>query len=200
MDKLDAGAFWNPQVYGGLRQDAKKTGGKRSERAAEKTESRQVGVLRFEEVLKTARPGYLSELGAPRELSPSEEAVRQLLDEVHSAGDSLRQRPFKEEVLAYKKAVRDFLHYVVENSYTTEDHQGVPWGQKPGFSGPLWGEKARMRNKFQAVKVVDAKLEQLAGGILSGQTAQLELLSKLEEITGLLVNLVIAGGLEVNQQ
>jgi uncharacterized protein YaaR (DUF327 family) len=38
--------------------------------------------------------------------------------------------------------------------------------------------------------VVDRKLEQLAAGILSGQIGQLKLLAGIEEITGILVDLL----------
>jgi uncharacterized protein YaaR (DUF327 family) len=38
--------------------------------------------------------------------------------------------------------------------------------------------------------VVDQKLERLAAGIMAGQVTQLEILAKVDEITGILVNLL----------
>jgi uncharacterized protein YaaR (DUF327 family) len=40
------------------------------------------------------------------------------------------------------------------------------------------------------IQVVDQKLEQLAAGILTGQASQLELLARVDEIAGLLVDLL----------
>jgi uncharacterized protein YaaR (DUF327 family) len=111
-----------------------------------------------------------------RELLPSEEAVKELLDGVHSAGDALKSRPFPEEIKQYKTAVRDFLHYVVENGYTVEEQ--------------ISGGNILKRKKFTLVQVVDRKLEQLAAGILAGQRSQLEILAKVEEINGILVDLL----------
>jgi uncharacterized protein YaaR (DUF327 family) len=38
--------------------------------------------------------------------------------------------------------------------------------------------------------VADQKLEQLAAGLISGQLGQVDMLARLEEITGLLVDLL----------
>jgi uncharacterized protein YaaR (DUF327 family) len=116
--------------------------------------------------------------------------VQELLDAVRSTGDDLGQRPFPEEILRYKKAVRNFLHYVVQNGYELEEHIGVPNSQKPGYKGSLWEPAAKNAKGYHVIQVVDQKLEQLAAGILEGQVSQLELLSKLEEIKGLLVDLI----------
>jgi uncharacterized protein YaaR (DUF327 family) len=113
-----------------------------------------------------------------------------LLDAVRGAGDDLRQRPIPEEILKYKKAVRNFLHYVIQNGYTVEKQAGIPNAQKPGYKGSLWDPAAKRAMEFHIVQVVDQKLDRLAAEILTGQASQLKLLAKLEEITGLLVDLV----------
>jgi uncharacterized protein YaaR (DUF327 family) len=123
-------------------------------------------------------------------LSPSEEALQVLLDDVHSAGDALKQKPLGEQIRGYKRAVRRFLHYVVENGFTLESHAGVPNYLKPGFKGQRGSTEAREGKLFYNIQVVDEKLEQLAAGVLAGHIDQLELLSRLDEITGLLVDLV----------
>jgi uncharacterized protein YaaR (DUF327 family) len=176
MDKLDAASFFNPLVYEGAQAGTKKARDKKPRKTAA---ARRAGPPRFEDALAAARPA--SELGPVRELPRSDEAVRQLLDGVHSAGDALRERPFRDEVLAYKQVVRDFLHYVVQNSYETTEHQTFAH---------------RKKKRYTQVEVIDQKLEQLAAGILSGQSTQMELLSRLEEITGLLVDFAVTGEIE----
>jgi len=120
------------------------------------------------------------ELGPLLELPPSEEALTELMDAVHSAGSDLIERPFHEEIIRYKKAVRDFIHYVVENGYTVEKIQ-TPH------------REYRKLKPYTQIQVIDHKLEELAAAILSGQASQLERVSKIGEIRGLLVDLTISG-------
>jgi len=119
-------------------------------------------------------------LGPLAELDPSEEALTGLMDEVHSAGSDLKERPFADEILRYKKAVRNFVHYVVENSFSVEKFQ------------TRRRELHNLRPHVQ-IQVIDRKLEELAAAILSGQIDQLKRVSKIDEITGLLVDLTISG-------
>ena len=119
-------------------------------------------------------------LGPLKELDPSEEALTELMDEVHSAGSDLKERPFTDEILRYKRAVRNFVHYIIENSYAVEKFQ----------------TKRRELRKLKPhvqIQVIDHKLEELAAAIMSGQIDQLQRVSKIDEITGLLVDLTITG-------
>jgi uncharacterized protein YaaR (DUF327 family) len=115
------------------------------------------------------------EASALEDVSPSEEALQELLDDVHSAGDALRLRPLGEEIRRYKQAVRQFLRYVVANSYAVKTE------------GYLFNHEKRCKVQ---IEVVDRKLEELAAGILSGQLGQVDILARLDEITGLLVDLL----------
>jgi uncharacterized protein YaaR (DUF327 family) len=115
-------------------------------------------------------------LGDVRELPQSEDSLHELLDEVHGAGDALSKRPFPPEIRAYKEAVRNFVHYVVENSFDTEEQ--------------ISGANVLKRKKFTLVAVIDAKLEEMAAAILRGQAGQLEMLARLDEINGLLIDLM----------
>jgi uncharacterized protein YaaR (DUF327 family) len=108
----------------------------------------------------------------------SDEVIQEMLDAVHSAGDALKNRPLPQEILRYKQAVRAFIHYIVGNGYDVERYV---YGSKRSRQGE--------RTKIM-VRVVDNKLEQLAIGILAGQITQMNLLNRLEEITGLLVDLM----------
>jgi uncharacterized protein YaaR (DUF327 family) len=115
-------------------------------------------------------------LGNVKELPLSEDSFHALLDEVHNAGDALSKRPFPPEIKDYKEAVRNFVHYVVEHSYDTEEQMS--------------GGAILKRKKFTLIQVIDAKLEGMAASILRGQMNQFEILEKLDEIKGLLIDLV----------
>jgi uncharacterized protein YaaR (DUF327 family) len=181
MDKVDfsnnPAAFLNSSLFGGIKAEAKKAG--------KKSGPRDSRVVQFSEVLEHSAVD-----APPADIAPSDEAVEELLDGVRSAGDDLRQHPIPEKILSYKKAVRNFLHYVVQNGYAVETQEGIPNAQKPGYKGSLWDPAAKKAKAFHVVCVVDQKLDRLAAEILAGQVSQLELLAKLEEITGLLVDLL----------
>jgi uncharacterized protein YaaR (DUF327 family) len=187
LDKIDipgsGGApIFNPAAYTTAHTEAQKSRDKGAVKPLKKTP--------FSRLLEAQNAGAAEEMDALPAYPPSEEALQELLDDVHSAGDALKQRPRAEEIRQYKRAVRHFLHYVVENAYTLESHEGIPNYLKPGFKGQRGSQEAMNRKVHHTIQVVDQKLEQLASGILAGQLGQVELLARLDEITGLLVDLM----------
>ena len=95
---------------------------------------------------------------------------------MHTAGDALRRDQNTENVKAYKKSVRDFVHYVVERAYTLEERTS--------------GRNILKRKKFTSVAVIDEKLERLAAEVMSAQRDRLDILRRMDEIHGLLVDLM----------
>jgi uncharacterized protein YaaR (DUF327 family) len=160
----------NPSIFGGA-AETRKARGKPGTRSATKKD--------FSDALERSILD-MGEIGPPINISPSEEAVQKLLDDVQSTGNDLKHRPFPEEILSYKKAVRDFLHYVVENSFELEESQTAL-------------RKRKELKPYLQIRIIDQKLEELAAGILTRQINQLNLKSKLEEITGLLIDLTVTG-------
>lgn len=150
-----------------------------SGRAGETKKKEKSGIHRFAQLVKSeviepapedaAIPAHLAGL------SP-EKVLECLLDDVHSAGDLLKEKQLPDNIVAYKNAVRSFMKYVVDRSYTVTERTS--------------GGNILKRKKFTQVQIIDQKLEQLAAGILSNQRDQLGLLGKIEEINGLLVDLL----------
>jgi len=168
MDKID---FTAPSLLGATIQ-------RNSKQETKKTKADNRGGSRtfFSDILESFAPQR--ELGPLKEFAPSDEALTALMDAVHSAGNELRDKPFQNEILEYKRAVRNFINYVVENAFEIEKSQTRRLGKQKNYSQIL---------------VIDSKLEELAAAIMSGQTSQLERVSKLDEIKGLLVDLTITG-------
>jgi uncharacterized protein YaaR (DUF327 family) len=187
MDKVDfsnnPAALLNSRLFGGPKTETRK-----SRARGELKESRGSFSDIFGHSLDAA-----AELGLPADIPFSEEATQELLDAVRSAGDDLRRRPFPEEILRYKQAVRNFLHYVLENGFALETCQGIPNRQKPGYQGPLWEPKANEAKQYYSIKIIDRKLEELAAGVLAKQISELDLKSRLDEIRGLLIDFTITG-------
>jgi uncharacterized protein YaaR (DUF327 family) len=186
MTKIDfpdpVSSIMNPAAYAKAREEAKKTQDKEAVRRGRR--------LGFSTLLEQNRGEAAGKLGELQDLPPSQEIAEKLLDEARSAGDDLRNRPFPQEILRYKKAVRDFIHYVVENGLAMEEQIGIPKGQRPGYRGRRGSPDSQERTVHHVVLMVDRKLEEMAARLLSDQISQLELLSRLEEINGLLVDLL----------
>ncbi|MBN1520716.1 MAG: YaaR family protein [Spirochaetales bacterium] len=100
----------------------------------------------------------------------------ELLDAVTVAGELLKRDATTDAIKGYKKAVRDFVHYVVERAYDVDEH--------------VSGRSVLKRKKFTTVTVIDEKLERLAADVLSAQRDKLDILRRLDEIHGLLVDLL----------
>ena len=185
MDKVDfnTASMINPSGLPGP-----KPGPKKAKARGEIKDSRKT---LFSNILEKAA-SRTAEIGPLRELEPSEEALTELMDAVRSAGSDLMERPFADEILRYKRAVRDFVHYVVENGFEVQEIQGTK------KKTVVHGETRWKGTVYHQVQVIDQKLEELAAAILSGQSSQMERVSKLDEIKGLLVDLTITGVIRVN--
>ena len=105
----------------------------------------------------------------------SEAEAAELLDNVHEAGENLKRDPDGERIRAYKAAVRNFVHYVVERTYDVVEKSS--------------GGNILKRKKFTTVVVIDERLERLAAEVLSAQRDKLDILRRLDEIHGMLVEL-----------
>ena len=183
MAKIDGDispVFMTPSAYITVKDD-KRTGN-----------VKRGGKTRFSRIFEDAKSRSAGEpgLGPLPNLPVSEETLNTLMDEVRSAGDTLRDRPFPDEILGYKKAVRNFMHYVVENCYSLEHEAGIPRYLKPGYKGPRGTPDAMYQYVHTKIQVIDKKLEDMAAMLLSSQVSQLELVSRLEEIKGLLIDLL----------
>ena len=178
VDGTDLSLFMNPAAYSQVKDDKKSRDVKR----APKTDFSKI----YDNLLgKTA-----DQLGPLADLPASEETVNRLMDEVRDAGDTLKHRPLPDEMMRYKQAVRNFLNYIIQNVYAKEYEEGLPAFMKPGFSGVRGTDEAKERKHYVKIQVIDKKLEELASMLLSSQARQLEVASRLEEIKGLLVDLL----------
>jgi len=178
VDGSDTSFYLNPSAYSQVKDEKKSKGVRHGERTD------------FSRIFDDLRSKTADELGPLAELPVSDETVNALMDEVRSSGDILKSRPFPEEIMRYKQAVRNFVNYVVKNNYSIDHEEGIPNFMKPGFKGRRGTPKAMEGHEYTKIQVIDRKLEDLAAMLLSSQIRQLELISRLEEIRGLLVDLL----------
>ena len=176
VDSTDTSFYMNPAAYSQVK-DEKKTKGIRHDKT-------------FSRIFDDLRGKTADEIGPLRNLPVSEDSINLLMDDVRSSGDILKSRPFPEEIMRYKQAVRNFINYVVQNSYSLEHEDGIPNFLKPGFKGRRGTPEAMKSKQYTKIQVIDKKLEDLAAMLLSSQSRQIELVSRLEEIRGLLIDLL----------
>ncbi len=102
--------------------------------------------------------------------------LEETLDQVHQLGEQLSNNPTLSGVKQYKEAVRKFLHLIVKGCYRIDE--------KTSSKGIL------NRKKYTQIRVIDEKLERLAIEVMQGQREQLEILRRVDEIYGALVDLL----------
>ena len=106
------------------------------------------------------------------------ESVEGLLDDVHETGEALKRDPVFGPMNGYKKAVHRFLRYIIENSLEIEETLGI---RNP---------HTMQQKKYVIIRVVDERLESLAAHVLKNQTDQMDILQRIDEIHGMLVDLI----------
>ena len=108
--------------------------------------------------------------------SESRQGIQELLDAVFASGEVLKKVPTLEAIKDYRQKVRDFLRYMVPRSVRLEETTS--------------GANILKRKRFTIVKVIDEKLDALAASVLAGQKEQMSILAQVDQINGMLVDLV----------
>ena len=99
------------------------------------------------------------------------------LEEVDEYARRLKESPVMENLLRYKRRVRAILRFLVQQSYDVQENTVYD----------LYGR----RRLLVLVESIDQKLEELTWDFLNKQSSSLDLVSRLDEIRGLLLDLHI---------
>ena len=116
------------------------------------------------------------DVGDEREYESSAQDLRDALEQVRREGEVLKTAPTMENIKRYRASVKAFLEFALKRILATEE--------KTSGTNPL------RRKRYVLVSVVDRKLEKLALEVLKGQEEQMSILERVDEINGLLVDLV----------
>jgi uncharacterized protein YaaR (DUF327 family) len=98
-----------------------------------------------------------------------------LLDKIDAQGVELKKSPAVEGIKRYRQLVREFMDEALHNSYQVDAE--TKWD----YSGN--------RKEYVIVKKVNQFLEELTDTFVSQEKPQIDLIAKLDEIRGLLVDL-----------
>lgn len=152
----------------------------------EKKDSKDIKKTGFSRFLDNANleegeeVSFENDISLPPELRKKsiDEILQYLVDSVYSAGDTLKNNPTMDDFKDYRNKLSQFMTFVVKHSYSVETTQ----------------RRKTRRNMNPAphvmIETINAKLDELAAGILFNQTEQIQILAKIDEINGLVVNLL----------
>ena len=120
--------------------------------------------------------GHSSKVDAPEISSiTTEEELMSVIDSIHRLGENLLKNPNLDSFARYKQAIRDFIAHVTHNAYVTEEH--------------LSRKNILNQKKYVIIQVIDEKLDTLSQSVLASQKRQIDMLSSIEEIQGLLIDI-----------
>ncbi|MBM7562327.1 YaaR family protein [Fusibacter tunisiensis] len=126
----------------------------------------------------TERPKIsFTEILSHKAYDQQKEALQKALDEIDEKGQALVENRTVENLFAYKDLIRGFIEETV--------HQGYEIREKRGFS------KMGRAKVLRTVAEIDAKLVELTNLILKREHKEINVLKRVGEIQGLLVNLTL---------
>lgn len=109
-------------------------------------------------------------------------APEKALDEIHDIGEKLKKNPTLALVKEYRQAVGTFVRYVIRKGLLLEKKK------LKGFK--VLKLRPGEQPELTVVRIVDKKLNELAHQVLKNQKEQMEILKRIDEIHGILVDLV----------
>lgn len=165
-----------------------------------KEEITKAGKNKFSDLLKhteESEPAFQSQ-GLPPEIADMslDEAVIYLKDAVDNAGNLLSDEVNAENIQNFKTAVSQFITFVVNNNFQVSSHRKknrlgkdmlVP--SRTNFFSNYSLPPHKIDPKYQ-IKVINEKLDALTRATLEGQMNNLKLLAQVNEIKGLIVDLM----------
>ncbi|MBQ3799203.1 MAG: YaaR family protein [Treponema sp.] len=178
MDSLSGGVSNSTGLYfAGLQGAQEKLRSKKKEEVRKASRSSFVTALQ-----RSHEERELEEAGLPKEIvgMDSADAVIFLKDAADIAADKLKGRQTPENFADYRKKVTQFMRYIVKYNFKRV--------QKKHFrSNP---KRHLKLNDYVQIQVVNQKLDEMARWLISSHRDTLVMLARIEEISGLLVDLM----------
>jgi uncharacterized protein YaaR (DUF327 family) len=140
----------------------------------------------FSSLLETSKEEITPHsLEIPAEVAklPYDKAVETLKDALDSTGDALKDAPTADNFTAYKKAIKNFVSYVADKNYELQESTVTMRVTEHGV-------RQTKQKKLVLIKTIDEKLDRLAQDVLFNHADKLQLLAKIEEIHGIVIDLL----------
>lgn len=122
----------------------------------------------------TGMPRSFSDTMSQQEERHSQEQLKRMLDQIHLQGSRLAKSMTVRELRAYKLLVKQFLEETVKRGVKLKETRG-------------WDRRGRTK-RYKLLEEVDALLMSMGEEMLQNEQGRIELLDKVGEIRGLLLN------------
>lgn len=119
--------------------------------------------------------GSFSDMMQQQDQRASQEQIRRMLDQIDVQGDRLSKSMTVRELLQYRLLVKRFLDETVRRGVGIKDTRG-------------WDRRGRGK-RYKILDEIDARLLEMADELLANEQGRIEILEKIGEIRGLLINL-----------
>ena len=103
--------------------------------------------------------------------------LKQMMEDIAAQGDRLAKHIDIKDMKRYRELIKDFVNEVVTNS-----HQ---------FSRENFLDRRGRHRVYGLVKLVDKKLDDLAQELMKEEKSGLNILAKVDEIKGLLLDMIV---------
>lgn len=149
----------------------------------------------FGDILKTTKEAESEFIarGLPPEIQNMtfDEAAVFLKDAVDMAGDALSAEVSTENIEKFKKAVGQFLTFIVDNNFevTSKKPKRMKIISPVGYFS-TYNTKGRLADPKVQINIINQKLNQLTQATLENQKDNLKILQQIGEIKGLIVDLM----------
>lgn len=186
MAEIDS--LGNSFYYAGLQNSSSQLKNQKADKAQKTSKSK------FTDFLKTDKAEEnLQTNGLPAEIQTMsvEEAVVFLRDRVDLAGNDLSESSTQENLKKFKEAVGQFIKFIVDNNFEVSSKKN----RRPQFVSPVgffsnYNTKPRLKDPKVQINVINEKLDDLTRDMLSNQTSNLKILAQINEIKGLVIDLL----------
>ena len=111
-----------------------------------------------------------------------EAAVIFLKDAVDIAGDELKSDQTLAALQNYRMKVGQLMKYLVRNNFEVLEHKRYGRNRKTG----------KAADSYVQIKLINEKLDRLTSDMLYNHAKNLDLLSRVEEINGLIIDVLAA--------
>lgn len=146
---------------------------------------------KFSELLQTNNDGTFNIQDFPKEIQDLslEDAAVFLKDKIDVLGDALSKNPSTENLMEFKKSVQQFMKFVVINNYEI-NKKIIKKFSKPQQTFSKYNTKPRQKDPRVTINMINSNLDNLTRAMLFNQKDNLKLLSQINEIKGLIVDLM----------
>lgn len=192
IDSLGANYY-----YSGV-QNASNEAIKRNTKKEEvrKTASKKLDFGKLLKGQEVEEPQFVA-AGLPPEVASMsiDEAAVYLADAVGNAGNDFSSEQTQENLEKFKTAVSNFIRFVVVNNYEVNIRQKKTRPGKAGQPSRLfvfsdYTVPTQKKNPRYSIEIINKKLDALARETLSNQASNLKILAQVDEIKGLIVDLM----------